>query len=148
MILVTTPIGNSSAVTVNLGAIGPAVFAVNGSGSGQGAVITLQGQFAVAATPATRGKYVMILCTGLGAVTNQPATGGAVSNASAMTIETPTVTIGGVQASTNFAGLAPGYVGVYQVNALVPATITPGAAVPLSLSDGGVSSRTVTIAVQ
>jgi uncharacterized protein (TIGR03437 family) len=147
-IQVTTAIGNSSAVTVNLGAIAPAVFTANGSGSGQGDVFTLQGQLAVAATPATRGQYVLIYCTGLGAVANQPATGGAVSDASAVTIQTPTVTIGGVQASTNFAGLAPGFVGVYQVNALIPATITPGAAVSLSLSAGGVSSKTVTIAVQ
>jgi minor extracellular serine protease Vpr len=102
----------------------------------------------VAATPATRGQYVLIYGTGLGAVANQPATGAPVSDASAVTIQTPTVTIGGVQASTNFAGLAPGFVGVYQVNALVPATITPGAAVSLSLSAGGMSSKTVTIAVQ
>jgi uncharacterized protein (TIGR03437 family) len=147
-ILVTTAIGNSSAVAVNLGAIAPAVFTANGSGSGQGDVFTLQGQLAVAATPATRGQYVLIYGTGLGAVANQPATGAPVSDASAVTIQTPTVTIGGVQASTNFAGLAPGFVGVYQVNALVPATITPGAAVSLSLSAGGMSSKTVTIAVQ
>jgi uncharacterized protein (TIGR03437 family) len=102
----------------------------------------------MATTPATRGKYVMIYCTDLGAVADQPATGAAVSDASALTIQTPTVTIGGVQASTNFAGLAPGYVGVYQVNALVPTTVTPGASVSLSLSAGGVSSKTVTIAVQ
>ncbi len=147
-ILVTTAIGNSSTVTVNLAAIAPAVFTANGSGNGQADVFTLQGHLAVAATPATRGQYVLIYCTGLGAVANQPATGAAVSDASAVTIQTPTVTIGGVQASTNFAGLAPGFVGVYQVNALVPATITPGAAVSLRLSAGGVSSNTVTIAVQ
>jgi adhesin/invasin len=58
------------------------------------------------------------------------------------------VTIGGVQASTNFAGLAPGYVGVYQVNALVPVTITPGPAVPLTLSIDGAPSNKVMIGVQ
>jgi uncharacterized protein (TIGR03437 family) len=81
-------------------------------------------------------------------VANQPATGAAVSDASATTTQTPTVTIGGVQASTSFAGLAPGYVGVYQINALVPTTITPGAAVSLGLSSGGMSSKSVTFAVQ
>ena len=90
----------------------------------------------------------MIYATGLGAVANQPATGAPVSDASATTVQMPTVTIGGVQTSTNFAGLAPGYVGVCQINALVPATIPPGAAVPLSLSSGGMSSKSVTIAVQ
>ena len=147
-VLVTTAAGSSTAVKVNLSAVAPATFTANGSGAGQGDVFTLQFQYAEAATPATRGQYVVIYATGLGAVANQPATGAAVSGASATAVQTPTVTIGGVQASTNFVGLAPGYVGVYQINALVPASITPGAAVPLSLSSGGVSSKTVTIAVQ
>ena len=151
-IAVTTSFGVSSArtaaLTVNLSAAAPAVFTANASGTGQGDVITLQGRLAVAATPATRGQYVMIYCSGLGAVSNQPATGVAAADASSTTIRTPLVTIGGVQASTNFAGLAPGYVGVYQVNALVPVTITPGPAVSLSLSINGVSSNAVTIAVE
>lgn len=147
-VVVTTAAGNSSTVKVNLSAVAPAIFTANGSGAGQGDVFTLQFQYAAAATPATRGQYVVIYSTGLGAVANQPATGATVSDASATTVQMPTVTIGGVQASTNFAGLAPGYVGVYQINALVPATITPGAAASLSLSSGGMSSKTVTIAVQ
>lgn len=147
-VVVTTAAGNSSAVKANLSAVAPAIFTANGSGVGQGDVFTLQFQYAEAATPATRGQYVVIYSTGLGTVANQPATGATVSDASATTVQMPTVTIGGVQASTNFVGLAPGYVGVYQINALVPATITPGAAVSLSLSSGGMSSKTVTIAVQ
>ncbi len=147
-VVVTTAAGNSSTAKVNLSAVAPAIFTANGSGVGQGDVFTLQFQYAEAATPATRGQYVVIYSTGLGTVANQPATGATVSDASATTVQVPTVTIGGVQASTNFAGLAPGYVGVYQINALVPATITAGAAVSLSLSSGGMSSKTVTIAVQ
>jgi uncharacterized protein (TIGR03437 family) len=147
-VVVTTAAGSSSPANVNLSAVAPAVFTANGSGVGQGDVFTLQFQYAAAATPATRGQYVVIYSTGLGAVANQPPTGAAVSGASATTIQMPTITIGGVQASTNFAGLAPGYVGVYQINALVPTTITPGPAVSLGLSSGGMSSKTVTIAVQ
>jgi uncharacterized protein (TIGR03437 family) len=152
VIAVTTPFGASStgaaALTVNLSAIAPAIFGANGSGNGQGDVITPQGQLAGAATPATRGQYVLIYCSGLGAVSSQPATGSAAFDASSTTFRTPSVTIGGVQASTNFAGLAPGYVGVYQVNALVPGTITPGPAVPLTLSIDGVPSNKVMIGVQ
>ena len=135
-------------MTLNLSAVAPAIFAANASGEGQGDVITLEGQFAVAATPATRGQYVMIYCLGLGPVSNQPATGAAVIDASSPAIQTPTVTIGEVHASPNFAGLAPGYPGVYQVNALVPVTITPGPAVSLSVSVDGVSSKTMSFAVQ
>jgi len=57
------------------------------------------------------------------------------------------VMIGGVKASVIFSGLAPGYVGLYQVNAQVPPGVTPGPAVPITVTIGGVTSNTVTIAV-
>jgi uncharacterized protein (TIGR03437 family) len=60
----------------------------------------------------------------------------------------PTVTIGGIAAPVSFSGLAPGAVGLYQVNVRVPASAASGPAVPLILSIGGVISNTVTIAVQ
>ena len=83
-------------------------------------------------------------------VSNQPATGvaapaGQLSNA----LLIPTVTIGGVPAAVlNFSGLTPGFVGLYQVNVQVPEAVTPGSAVSLVLTIDGVSSNTVTIAVQ
>jgi minor extracellular serine protease Vpr len=58
------------------------------------------------------------------------------------------VTIGGVTAPLKFSGMAPGYVGLWQINADVPASVAPSSAVPLSVSIGGTSSNTVTIAVQ
>lgn len=148
-IALTTPNGSASGQTVNLSAVAPGILTTNQAGSGQGAVTTATGQIADAANPAQRGQYVMIYCLGLGAVSNQPPTGYAASAIPlSSSILAPTVTIGGVQASTNFSGLAPGFVGLYQVNALVPTTVSPGAAVPLSLKLNGVSSNTVTIAVQ
>jgi uncharacterized protein (TIGR03437 family) len=36
------------------------------------------------------------------------------------------VTIGGQTAAVSFAGLAPEFVGVYQINATVPTGVTPG----------------------
>jgi uncharacterized protein (TIGR03437 family) len=47
-----------------------------------------------------------------------------------------------------FSGLTPGDVGLYQVNAQVPAGSPKGAAVPVAISIGGATSNTVTIAVQ
>ena len=47
-----------------------------------------------------------------------------------------------------FSGLAPGFVGLYQVNARVPATSATGPSVPVVISIGGVQSNTVTMAVQ
>jgi uncharacterized protein (TIGR03437 family) len=47
-----------------------------------------------------------------------------------------------------FAGLAPGFVGLYQVNVVVPASIDSGPEVNLSLVQNGVPSNTVTVAVR
>ena len=58
------------------------------------------------------------------------------------------MTIGGAQATVSFSGLAPGLVGAYQVNALVPPGSSKGAEVPVMISIGGMQSNTATIAVQ
>ena len=59
-----------------------------------------------------------------------------------------TVTIGGVPVTPSFAGLAPGWVGLYQVNVQVPANAPVGDAVPVALSVGDAASNQVTMAVQ
>ncbi len=61
---------------------------------------------------------------------------------------TPSVTIDGVPATVTFSGLAPGFVGLYQVNVEVPQEVSPGPALPLILTINGVPSNTVTIAVE
>ncbi len=141
----------SSPQTAAISAVSPGIFTADSSGSGQAIVtITATGQLAAAATPAPRGQYITIYCSGLGAVSNQPATGAA-SPASpvANTTLVPTVTIGGAAAtSVQFSGLTPGLVGLYQVNVLVPSGAATGQAVPLTLTVNGVTSNTVTIAVQ
>jgi len=60
------------------------------------------------------------------------------------------VTIGGIPATLEFAGAAPGLItGTAQINALIPQSVIPGPAVPISFSVNGISSPTVvTIAVQ
>ena len=80
--------------------------------------------------PAARGDSVEIYATGLG-----PA--GLV----------PEVTIGGVPAMVGYSGLAPGYPGLYQVNAQIPMETLPGEQ-PLSLTINGVRSNVVKIGVR
>jgi uncharacterized protein (TIGR03437 family) len=141
---------DSTPQTVTLAPFAPGIFSTNAQGTGQGAIINTAYQLVDTAHPAIPGStYIMIYCTGLGAVTNQPATGSpAPASPLAQTITTPTVTIGGISVTAEFSGLAPGYVGLYQVNALVPAAVGSGTAVPVSITIGGVTSNTVTIAVQ
>jgi uncharacterized protein (TIGR03437 family) len=58
------------------------------------------------------------------------------------------VTVGGQTAPFLFAGLAPGFVGLNQVNVQLPTGLTPGNVVPVVVSTANLNSNTATIAVQ
>jgi uncharacterized protein (TIGR03437 family) len=84
----------------------------------------------------------------LGDVSNRPALGAASSGEPlANTLASPTVTIGGVTAEVSYSGLAPGYPGLYQINARIPEGAAAGPDIPVVLTIGGVASNTATIAV-
>jgi uncharacterized protein (TIGR03437 family) len=143
----------SAPQSVQTATYAPGIFSLNQNGSGQGAVEIAPTSQLAAPAPFGRaiaaGEYVAIFCTGLGPVTNQPADGSpGLSNPLSMTQVLPVVMIGGQQAQVTYSGLAPTFAGLYQVNAIVPAGITPGNSVPLSITIGGVQSNTVTIATQ
>jgi uncharacterized protein (TIGR03437 family) len=140
----------SAAQIVSLAAFAPGIFSMNSQGAGQGAILDSSYRLVDSSNPATAGGTVIqIYCTGLGAATNQPASGSAaLSSPLSYTTATPTVMIGGAEASVLFSGLAPGSVGEYQVNALVPAGSAKGSAVQVVIAIGGASSNIVTIAVQ
>jgi len=135
---------------VDIANYAPGLFTVDASGSGQGAILVgTSANLAAPGSPATRGGYIAIFCTGLGAVTNPPATGTLAPLAPlSVSIITPTVTVGGAPAKVSFSGLAPGFAGLYQVNVVVPSEAPPGNAVPVVMSFGSVTSNTATIAVQ
>lgn len=140
--------GQSATFNFNVTSYAPGIFTMNAQGSGQGAILNSSYQIADASNPAAPGSYVQLYCTGLGAVSNTPLDGApSPSNPLAETTIAPTVTIGGLPATVLFSGLAPGFVGEYQVNVQVPSGIAAGSAVPVVLTIGGVSSNTVTMAV-
>jgi len=58
---------------------------------------------------------------------------------------TTTVTIGGAQASVSFAGMAPGFVGLVQVNFQVPNL--PAGDYPIQVAIGSAQSNTPTVSV-
>ncbi len=100
------------------------------------------------AAPAVRGQDISLYASGLGPVTNPPASGDpASSTLLSQTTQTPTVTIGGAAAPVLFSGLAPGLTGVYQLNITVPASIAAGTQ-PIVVAIGGQSSKASTIAIQ
>ena len=134
----------------------PGLFSIDQSGAGQGAIL-ISGTSALAAPaglrtgsrPVKRGEFLEIFATGLGAVTNTPPTGsGALADPLSKSITLPTLTIGGVPTEPLFAGLAPGFVGLYQVNAEVLPATPVSDSVALTLSVKEAVSNTVTIAVE
>jgi uncharacterized protein (TIGR03437 family) len=149
----------SSAQSIFLVASAPGLFATNAAGSGQGAIqIANTSVFAAPvgsipgaqARPANRGEDISIFCSGLGSVANQPLSGVPAPIAPPLPTTTamPTVTLGGVQANVTFSGLAPGFVGLYQVNARVPDNAPSGDSVPVVITVSGTASNTVTVAIQ
>ena len=136
--------------TLNVAAAQPGIFTTAQNGSGQGAIVKQDGiSLAEPATPANRGEVVIIYCSGLGPV-NPPVVAGRPSPSSPLSSVTNpvTVTIGGQQAQVLFAGLAPTFSGLYQINAFVPANAATGDAVEVILESAGQRSRPVTIAVR
>jgi uncharacterized protein (TIGR03437 family) len=134
---------------MNLAPFAPGIFTISAQGTGQGAILDTSYRLVDASNPATPGSVVVIYCTGLGAVSNQPASGyPAPIDPLAETPTKPTVTIGGATVTAEFAGLVPGLVGEYQVNAEVPSGSATGNAVAVTIAIGGVTSNIVTMAVK
>jgi sugar lactone lactonase YvrE len=153
-------------VPVSLAQYEPAIFTMNFSGAGQGAIqiagtAVLAGPNADGSRPARGGaEFLSIFCTGLGPVVGPngeppPADGAAApSNLLYTTTAKVTATIGAVDVPVVFAGLTPGAVALYQVNVQLPAGVTTGDAVPLvltvtdSATGGRYVSNSVTVAIQ
>jgi len=152
-------VGNTRgpAVEIAIQNFAPGIFTADQSGKGQGSITNaLTGQLAAPsgmvanAEPVKHGDYISIYCTGLGWVDNPPPDGApAPATSLVKTIVWPIVTIGAAPATVTFSGLAPGFIGLNQINAQIPKTAPTGDAVPLTISDGaGHISNTVTIAIQ
>ena len=138
----------------------PGVFSYQDGEVTRGAVLDEQSRPVDASNPAARGGVIQIFATGLGDTDQTVETGDpAPADPPARITRQVEVTIGGLLATVHFAGLAPGFTGLYQVNAMVPSGLPPGDA-PLVLTalfertvDGKVeitriSSNTVMVAVK
>lgn len=136
----------SAEYTLPLAAYSPGFFANSVGGQLIAAALDLNYHVISAINPATRGSTVQLYLNGLGPVQTTPADGAAVSSADSTTT-TASITIGGQPAMVSYSGLAPNFVGLYQVNAVVPASIGTGLQ-PITCSIGGVSCPTVMLPVQ
>jgi uncharacterized protein (TIGR03437 family) len=106
------------------------------------------GQLITSANPARRGGVAILFMVGLGP-TNPPVASAdpAPANPLARLVETPRVTVGGRPVDLLFAGLAPGFAGLYQLNVQLPADLATGDQ-ELVVTQGGVESNRATLPVR
>jgi uncharacterized protein (TIGR03437 family) len=134
---VQSPFGLASQA-VDVVANAPAIFLLGDQT--QGAVVNQDGSINSNLEPVVRGQFVTIYATGLGTVTRQGSLSVVTTAVSAV--------LSGVELKPSFAGLAPGFVGLYQVNVPIPATTPPGLDLPLLLRQGGVDGNSINVSVQ
>jgi len=118
--------GATGSRTISIADASPAVFTTTADGKGD--AIAVHADFKLVRKAvleyARIGETIILFCTGLGAVRNFD-TPGAASPFSplATTVATPTVLMDGRPAQVTFSGLAPGFVGLYQINLVVPSGV-------------------------
>ena len=133
----------SAAAKVEVTAVAPGILAPGGGGHALavnypgGALNSLQ-------NPVHPGEYVVVYLTGQGQV-DRPVASGAQSPAEPLSLSVAAVRarLGGTPAEVAFAGLAPGFVGLLQVNLLVPDV--PGGEQSLEVTVGDVQANTAAL---
>jgi uncharacterized protein (TIGR03437 family) len=141
---VRTAAGLSAGVTVAVAATAPRLFTKTMDGKGEPILVHSADWSSVsAASPARPGEYLLLFLTGLGAVSPAIPAGqaGGDNGKNGPLNQLPagalTITMGDRPAPVLFAGLAPGWVGLYQVNFQAPADMPSGTiAVTASTKDG------------
>lgn len=116
---------------VTTGPAGPGMFALNGMGMGEGAMLngTLWRMGPFSTTTNGQPTYVAIYVTGLDLSS------------------TPTVTIGGIPVGVMWFGNAPGYVGLQQINITLPAGMAGVGRAPVMVTSNGQSSNVTSMLV-
>jgi uncharacterized protein (TIGR03437 family) len=143
---VTTPNGVSE-IPINIADVAPAIFLVPAEQGQIPAVIHANGVLVSLAAPARTGEVVSIYLTGLGQVNGQINCGQAAPASPLLTVTAQVqAEIGsGSRLTPSYAGLAPGFAGLYQVNLQVPPLA--GGNYTLRIIAAGSSSNAVTLAV-
>jgi uncharacterized protein (TIGR03437 family) len=151
-VVVTNGSQSSAPVAVKAAEFSPAIFAIGTLAAAQntdGSLAQPDGSIPGRTThPAKIGDTVVIYATGLGPVFPAVADGAKPPDGTLVnSLHKPGVLFKGHSAEISFSGLSPQFVGVYQLNVIVP-DVVPGDKIPLQLVLGGVASPSaITIAV-
>jgi uncharacterized protein (TIGR03437 family) len=136
----------STAASFSVAATGPGV--LNSAATGHAVAQNLADWSLNSATsPAQPGQYIVVYMTGQGLLDNPIATGApAPSNPLSRPLAAVQATIGGQPAQVVFAGMTPGFVGLFQVDLLVPKV--PSGEQPLAITVGTAAANQTTVSVQ
>jgi len=139
-----TPGGTSNDYPLNVQPVAPGIFQNGTAGplTGIPAVVKASNQQLVTpANPIHSGDVFTIYATGLGSTSPEVEAGlPGPAVPPAITVVPPDVRLGGVPLAVSYAGLAPGLVGVYQINAQAPGKAPEGNQVPLTVTQSGVTA--------
>ena len=119
-------------------AASPGLFTTNGSGTGQLLALNQDGTVNGVSNPAKGGSYVSLFGTGAGALDGMPPDG-APAQGTIATSQNPKVFINSdfvPDADIEFSGLAPGFIGLWQINVKVPSNVPPGDVIVYITYDG------------
>lgn len=129
---------------------GPAVVGINNNGQVAGVQVQLANALPVIYTdsqgnvagqgPVAPGGLATLYLTGVGEVTPALPTAFAPVVAGYQLLQPLSVTVGGIPAFIQYAGLAPGLVGIAQLNILVPASV-PAGVLPVAVTVAGYTAQ-------
>jgi uncharacterized protein (TIGR03437 family) len=123
-----------AAGTIQMAPTAPGFFSVASSGVGQLAAINQDNTVNGPANPALRGSVIALFGTGLGTVSGAPEPG--VPPTGPVPGPTPRVIVGTdfvPDDHIQYSGLAPGLIGVWQLNVRIPENLAPSAAVRVAV---------------
>lgn len=112
-------------------------------------VTHVDGSIVTPSNGADSGETLIGYLTGVGDLVSPPDTGApAGANPLSTTTVTPTVVVNGVEVTADFSGLAPGLVGLVQVNFRMPEGLPAGTRVTIEIRYGGAATQAMTIAIK
>ena len=120
-----------------------------GNGTGNAVIVNQDGSINSDQNPAPRGSIVVLYATGEGQTNPAGVTGQPAQSPFPKPVLPVSLTIGGIAAGVLWAGEAPGFVGLLQINAQVPSGFVPPGDLPVVLTVGTYQSQAgVTIALK
>jgi uncharacterized protein (TIGR03437 family) len=136
----------SAPITIAVDGLAPGLFTATQDGKGAAVALHTDGVTPVTAqNPAKPNEVLVLFGTGLGLLSPSLATGA--PSQGNPTVILPGVTVDGISAEVQFAGGAPGFVGLDQINIRIPPGMRTATNIPMVLNIGTKQSNTVTIAV-